>query len=1216
MNSTNSTKKNSRNIFSLVLTVALISLMTAAIIPGVMGATALNLGTAGNYAILTETGITGGAGSTITGDIGVSPIGYAAITGFSLIPQVPDAFTVYSTSTSVSGKVYAANYIAPTPSNLGIAVGVNGMEGAYNSGWTQATTVTNAGAAGNIGSLTLAPGVYDFNTALHINSDVTLDAQGDQNAVWIFRTSGTFDTAAGTHVILKNGAQSDNVFWVVADATSLGSNSVLYGTILDKTKIAFGSAATLNGRALAQTEVTLLSSTVDKTNVQAPVVTVPTVTMIAPSTGPLAGGTTVVITGTGFTGVTAVKFGVTPATSYTVNSATQITAIAPVGTGTVDVTVTTAGGTSATSLADQYTYAPVPTFVSILPVSGPTTGNTAVTITGTNLIGATSVTFGGTSATGITVVSGTKITATTPAGTGTANVVVITPNGTTTEGAGAYTYVTPPAAPTALSAQTNAAGTVITITFNKAMTDPLGKQAEFKYKIVGGTDQTFSAADLNSDLTKIDLITSGTAIAFGNTVTVSYTKGTVTAADTGVLATFAGQAVTNNMPAPTVTSIAPASGAIAGGNIVTITGTSFTGVTGPTAVTFGGTAATSYTVDSATQITATTPAHAAGPAVDVVVTTNGGAATKMGAYTYINAPIPTFISIAPASGLPAGGTSTVITGTDFTGVTAVTFGGTAATSYTVNSATQITATTPAHAAGIVNVVVTTNGGAATGTGAYTYGTPGSTTVNLGSAGNFVILAKSAITTTGSTSVVGDIGISPAAASYMTGFGLTRDASNQFSTSSLVTGKIYAANYAVPTPSTMITAISDMETAYNDAAGRTSPTQTNPGASGDLAGLTLAPGLYKFTTYSNVIITNDVTLSGGADAVWIFQIPGTLDISSGKHVILSGGAQAKNVYWQVAGATTLGTNSVFNGIILDKTNIALLNGATLNGRALAQTAVTIDGDSINAPTTAAAVPISGGSDISNEGSGYSGGGESSDSSGQLAPIVPYGVTPVNRVGPLTSTPLAADLSGMPGVAVSWTTQINDDPAPNARITTVIQIADSSTRDAFTTALHRVGLDLSSLLYVMNVQKTGINSTGPATVSMTASRDWITQNGGKEAITIIGMADDGTTQVLSTWYDGNDLNSNYPIFTAALPHGLDFTTFGLVAVKPYTPATVQVTPASVQVTPVQLAPTQAPAASTTTPIASTGGGLLPTMGIAGVAAIAIIGVALVLFTPKKK
>ncbi len=194
----------------------------------------------------------------------------------------------------------------------------------------------------------------------------------------------------------------------------------------------------------------------------------PAVTQVNPSSGPTAGGTSVTITGTNFTGATGVAFGSTAATSVAVNSATQITATAPAGTaGTVDVTVTTPSGTSPTGAADQYTYVSRPIITSISPTAGPTAGGTIVTITGTNLQGASAVNFGGTAATAFTVNSGTKITATAPAGTaGTVDVTVTTVGGTSaTSGADRYTY---DAAPTVTSISPTAgptsSGTVVTIT--------------------------------------------------------------------------------------------------------------------------------------------------------------------------------------------------------------------------------------------------------------------------------------------------------------------------------------------------------------------------------------------------------------------------------------------------------------------------------------------------------------------------------------------------------------------------------------------------------------------------------------------------------------------------------------------------------------------------------------------------------------------------------
>jgi hypothetical protein len=228
----------------------------------------------------------------------------------------------------------------------------------------------------------------------------------------------------------------------------------------------------------------------------------------------------------------------------------------------------------------------------------------------------------------------------------------------------------------------------------------------------------------------------------------------------------------------------------------------------------------------------------------------------------------------------------------------------------------------------------------------------SSPVNLGTAGDFVILSKTGISTTGVTLITGEIGVSPIDHTAITGFGLTLDASGTFSTSSLVVGKVYAADYTDPTPAKMTTAISDMGTAYTDAAGRTTPDFTELYA-GDVTGKTLAHGLYKWGT-GVLISAGGVTISGAASDVWIFQIAQNLELAAGAIVTLSGGAQASNIFWQVAGQVTLGTTAAMKGIILCQTAIVMSTGATLTGRALAQTAVTLDANAITRPATVVAV----------------------------------------------------------------------------------------------------------------------------------------------------------------------------------------------------------------------------------------------------------------------
>ncbi|PCD00189.1 ice-binding family protein [Halopseudomonas pelagia] len=211
-------------------------------------------------------------------------------------------------------------------------------------------------------------------------------------------------------------------------------------------------------------------------------------------------------------------------------------------------------------------------------------------------------------------------------------------------------------------------------------------------------------------------------------------------------------------------------------------------------------------------------------------------------------------------------------------------------------------------------------------------------VLLGTAGNFVILSKTGITTTGVTAITGDMGVSPINEAAITGFGQVRDSTDTFSTSDLVTGKIYAANMATPTPTYLTTAISDMELAFNDAAGRSNPSETELGA-GDISGLTLSPGLYKWGT--GVSASSDFTFDGGPNDVWILQIAQDLLLETGVAVQLAGGAKAENIFWQVTGNVTLRTDATLNGILLSEKEIVMQTGATFNGRALGQTAVTLD-----------------------------------------------------------------------------------------------------------------------------------------------------------------------------------------------------------------------------------------------------------------------------------
>ncbi|KAF9035415.1 hypothetical protein BDZ89DRAFT_490099 [Hymenopellis radicata] len=213
---------------------------------------------------------------------------------------------------------------------------------------------------------------------------------------------------------------------------------------------------------------------------------------------------------------------------------------------------------------------------------------------------------------------------------------------------------------------------------------------------------------------------------------------------------------------------------------------------------------------------------------------------------------------------------------------------------------------------------------------------GPAAVNLRTAGNYAILAKSGVSTVPPSVITGAVAVSPIAAVGLTGFSLKLDSTGQFATSTQVTGKVYAATYSPPTPATLTAAIGDLGTAFTDATGRVNPNFNNLG-SGAIGGLVLAPGLYKWS--SALSIGSDVIISGNPTDTWIFQVAGTMSIAAGKKVVLAG-ALAKNIVWVVSGAVTAGAGAHLEGVILGKTTITLETGATANSRLFAQTFVAL------------------------------------------------------------------------------------------------------------------------------------------------------------------------------------------------------------------------------------------------------------------------------------
>jgi hypothetical protein len=576
--------------------------------------------------------------------------------------------------------------------------------GSTNGGRLVTLTGTNfAGATG-----VAFGGTTGTITGTTTNTTITVTAPAHPAGIVDVLVTTPLGTSA-VDVLAKFTYLAAPVVTVVAPATgsAVGGTAVtITGTdFTGATGVTFGGAAgtaftAVNGTTvtvttpagtagLADVVVTTLLGGTSATGLLAKFtyVAAPAVTLVAPAGGPLAGGTAVTITGTGFTGATGVTFGGTAGTAFTAVNGTTVTVTTPVGTaGAADVVVSTPlGGNSATGVLAKFTYMAAPAVTLVAPADGPLAGGTAVTITGTGFTGATGVTFGGTAGTAFTAVNGTSVTVTTPAGTaGVADVVVSTPGGNSpTDQLAKFTYMAAPAVTLVAPADGPlAGGTAVTITGTG---------------FTGATGVTFGG-------------TAGTAFTATSdtTVTVTTPAGTAGAADvvvstpggnspTGVLAKF------TYMAAPAVTLVAPADGPLAGGTAVTITGAGFTGATG---VTFGGTAGTAFTADSDTSVTVTTPAGTAG-AADVVVNTPGGNSPTdpLAKFTYVAAPAVTLV--APASGPTNGGTAVTITGTGFTGATGVTFGGVAGTAFTATSDTNITVTAPAGVPAVVDVVVTT-----------------------------------------------------------------------------------------------------------------------------------------------------------------------------------------------------------------------------------------------------------------------------------------------------------------------------------------------------------------------------------------------------------------------------------------------------------------------------------------------------------------------------
>ncbi len=523
--------------------------------------------------------------------------------------------------------------------------------------------------------------------------------------------------AAGTTVVINGqcfsgGAGLTKVYFGGTAATF----QILSDTQISVTVPSLAAGSTVDVTVVSPYG-TSVKTTADRYTVTSGGTPAPAVSSLSPTSGPAAGGTVVTITGSNFTGATAVLFGTKAAASFSVTGATSITATAPAGSaGTVNVFVTTAGGTSAQVAADQFTYTPpAPAVSAISPSSGPTGGGTVVTITGSNFTGATAVLFGGKAAASFSVAGGTSITATAPAGSaGTVDVVVTTAGGTSAAvTADRFTYTvptTPAPAVTSLSptSGSTAGGTVVTITgthFTGATAVLFGSTAAAAFTV--GSDSSITATAPAGSAGTVDVVVT---TAGGTSAAVTADRFTYTVPTT---------------PAPAVTSLSPTSGSTAGGTVVTITGTHFTGAT---AVLFGSTPATAFTVGSDSSITATAPAGSAGT-VDVIVTTAGGSSPPVTGdhFTYtapVTQPAQLQFSAAAYTVLAAAGSATITVTRGVTTTTAVTV------HYATSNGTAVAGTNYTAASGTLTFAAGQTSATFTVSVANTMTVGGSETVNL------------------------------------------------------------------------------------------------------------------------------------------------------------------------------------------------------------------------------------------------------------------------------------------------------------------------------------------------------------------------------------------------------------------------------------------------------------------------------------------------------
>ncbi len=853
-------------------------------------------GTVGTTVIITGTNFTGATAVSFNG-AGATFVVNSATQITTSVPAGTTSgnVTVTTPGGTSNGILFTVTAPAPTISTLSPASGPPGTSVAIaGTNLTGTSSVIFNGTAAT----------FTVNSATQISATVPAGA-----------TTG--NVVVGTPAGSSNGLN----FTVTTPAPSIGSLSPTSGTVgasvviagsnfTGTTAVSFnGTAATFTVNSATQITATVpAGATTGNVTVTTPGGTsnavpftvlppVPAISSLNPTSG--TPGTTVVITGTNLTGTTAVSFNGTAAT-FTVNSATQITAAVPAGASTGNVSVTTPGGTS-NGLPFTVTV-PASTITSLSPTNGPV--GTTVIITGTNFTGASAVSFNGTAAT-FTVNSATQITATVPAGASTGSVVVTTPGGTSN--GVAFTVIPPAPTLSSLSPTSGPVGTSVVITGTN---------------LAGATAVSFNGTAVTF------IVNSATQITA--TVPAGATTGNVTVTTPG--GTSNGLPFAVSAPAPTLSSLSPTSGPV--GASVVITGTNLTGAT---VVSFNGTAAT-FTVNSATQITATVPAGST--TGNLTVTTPGG--TSNGLPFTVLPPAPALSNLSPPSG-PVG-TSVTITGTNLTGATAVSFGGSSA-SFVVNSATQITATVPAGAStGLVTV--TTTGGTSNGI-TFTVTAPAPTLTGISPASGPV---GTSVTLTG-TSFTGATGVS------FNGTAATFTVNSATSISTTVPAGASTGNVTVATPSGTSGSQLFTVTVPASTISSISPTSGPVGTSVAITGtnLTGATGV----TFNGVSATFTVNSATSIST----SVPN--GATTGSVVVTTAGGPSNGVMFTVVppaptlsgispNSSPVGTTVVITGTNLTGTTAVNFNGtgATFVVNSATQLTATVPTGATNGPVTVA------------------------------------------------------------------------------------------------------------------------------------------------------------------------------------------------------------------------------------------------------------------------